>query len=47
MITWVDLLAAIFVLAGAVFTFAAAVGLIRFPDVLARMHSAANHRCSG
>lgn len=35
----VDLLAAIFVLLGAFLCFTAAVALVRFPDVLAKLHA--------
>ncbi len=45
--TWIDLLAAIFMLVGSLFTLAAAVGLVRFPDVLARMHSATKPQVFG
>ncbi|HRA77122.1 MAG TPA: monovalent cation/H(+) antiporter subunit G [Propionicimonas sp.] len=35
-----DLFGALLVMAGAVFSLAAAVGLVRFPDALTRMHAA-------
>lgn len=48
--TWenvADLLAAICLLLGAFLTFAAGVGVLRFPDLLARMHAAAKPQVLG
>lgn len=42
-----DLLAALFLLLGAFFCFAAAVGVLRFPDVLARLHAATKPQVFG
>ncbi len=44
---WADLLAAVLILVGAFFTLAAAVGLVRFPDVLTRMHAATKPQVFG
>ncbi len=45
--TLADVLAAICLLGGALLAFAAGVGLIRFPDLLARMHSATKPQVLG
>ena len=37
----IDVLVSVFLFAGASFMFLAALGLVRFPDVLTRMHAAA------
>lgn len=42
-----DVLAALCLLGGAVLAFSAAVGLVRFPDLLARMHTAAKPQVLG
>jgi multicomponent Na+:H+ antiporter subunit G len=42
-----DVLAAVMLLAGAVLALGAGVGLIRFPDLLARMHTAAKPQVLG
>jgi multicomponent Na+:H+ antiporter subunit G len=50
MTTWetiADVLAAICLLGGALLAFAAGVGLLRFPDLLARMHSATKPQVLG
>lgn len=39
MSAWLDLLGALFLLAGAFLAFAAAVALVRFPDLLSKMHA--------
>lgn len=44
---WADLVGAVLVLAGALFSFAAAVGLVRFPEVLTRMHAATKPQVFG
>lgn len=36
-----DIVGAAFILAGSLFTFIAALGLVRLPDLLSRMHAAA------
>src|SRR3712207_1159886 len=49
-VTWstvADVLAAICLLGGALLAFAAGVGLARFPDLLARMHSATKPQVLG
>ena len=38
--TWVDVLSAVFMIVGAVMSLGAAIGLLRFPDLLSRMHAA-------
>ena len=50
MTTWTavaDVLAAACLLGGALLAFAAGVGLVRFPDLLARMHSATKPQVLG
>lgn len=42
-----DVLAAIFLLAGTFLAFAAGVGVVRFPDLLARMHAATKPQVLG
>ena len=42
-----DLVGAVFLLLGAMLCFAAAVGLVRFPDVLTRMHAATKPQTLG
>ncbi|NLE21678.1 MAG: monovalent cation/H(+) antiporter subunit G [Actinobacteria bacterium] len=43
----VDLIAAVCLLSGAVLSLAAGLGLLRFPDLLARMHSATKPQVLG
>ena len=45
--TAADVLAAICLLGGSLLAFAAGVGLVRFPDLLARMHSATKPQVLG
>jgi multicomponent Na+:H+ antiporter subunit G len=45
--TVADVLAAVCLLGGALLAFAAGVGLLRFPDLLARMHSATKPQVLG
>jgi multicomponent Na+:H+ antiporter subunit G len=45
--TLADVLAAVCLLGGALLAFAAGVGLLRFPDLLARMHSATKPQVLG
>lgn len=48
--TWThvaDAVAAVLLLAGSFLVFAAGVGIVRFPDLLARMHSAAKPQVLG
>ena len=42
-----DLLGAVFLLAGTIFCLAAAVGVVRFPDVLTRLHAATKPQVFG
>lgn len=42
-----DVVGAVFLLLGAMLCFAAAVGLVRFPDVLTRMHAATKPQTLG
>ena len=42
-----DIVGALFLLLGAMLCFAASVGLVRFPDVLARMHAATKPQTLG
>ena len=42
-----DIVGAVFLLLGAMLCFAAAVGLVRFPDVLTRMHAATKPQTLG
>ena len=44
---WIDYLAAALLLGGAVLSLAAAVGLVRFPDALSRMHAATKPQILG
>ena len=37
---WVDVLSAVFMIVGATMSLGAAIGLLRFPDLLSRMHAA-------
>lgn len=45
--TVLDVVASLFLLGGSLLTFAAAVGLVRFPDLLARTHVAAKPQVLG
>ncbi len=42
-----DIVGALFLLAGAVFCLAAAVGIVRFPDVMTRLHAATKPQVFG
>lgn len=44
---WVDVLSAVFLVAGAAMSLAAAIGLLRFPDLLSRMHAATKPQVLG
>jgi multicomponent Na+:H+ antiporter subunit G len=44
---WIDLLSAVFMVVGAVMSLAAAIGLLRFPDLLSRMHAATKPQVLG
>jgi multicomponent Na+:H+ antiporter subunit G len=44
---WTDLVSAVFMVAGAVLSLGAAVGLLRFPDLLSRMHAATKPQVLG
>lgn len=45
--TWVDVLSAVFMIVGAVMSLGAAIGLLRFPDLLSRMHAATKPQVLG
>ena len=44
---WVDGLSAVFMIVGAVMSLGAAIGLLRFPDLLSRMHAATKPQVLG
>lgn len=44
---FLDVLSAVFLVVGALFSVAAGIGLLRFPDVLARMHAATKPQVFG
>lgn len=44
---FLDMLAAVFLVVGALFSVAAGIGLIRFPDALTRMHAATKPQVFG
>ena len=44
---WVDVLSAVFMIVGATMSLGAAIGLLRFPDLLSRMHSATKPQVLG
>ncbi len=44
---WTDLASAVFMVAGAVLSLGAAIGLLRFPDLLSRMHAATKPQVLG
>lgn len=44
---WLDVLGALLLCAGAFFCFAAAVGIVRFPDVMTRLHAATKPQVFG
>lgn len=44
---WVDVLSAVFMVVGAVMSLGAAIGLLRFPDLLSRMHAATKPQVLG
>ncbi|WP_461188173.1 monovalent cation/H(+) antiporter subunit G [Arthrobacter sp. Z4-13] len=44
---WIDLLSAVFMVVGAIMSLAAAIGLLRFPDLLSRMHAATKPQVLG
>ena len=45
--SWIDLLSAVFMVVGAVMSLGAAIGLLRFPDLLSRMHAATKPQVLG
>lgn len=47
LVTSLDVAAAICLISGSVLTFAAGLGMLRFPDLLARMHTAAKPQVLG
>ena len=44
---WVDVLSALFMIVGATMSLGAAIGLLRFPDLLSRMHAATKPQVLG
>jgi multicomponent Na+:H+ antiporter subunit G len=44
---WIDLFSAVFMVVGAVMSLGAAIGLLRFPDLLSRMHAATKSQVLG
>ncbi len=44
---WVDLVSAVFMIVGAIMSLGAAIGLLRFPDLLSRMHAATKPQVLG
>ncbi|VXC29791.1 Na(+) H(+) antiporter subunit G [Arthrobacter sp. 9AX] len=44
---WIDLFSAVFMVVGAVMSLGAAIGLLRFPDLLSRMHAATKPQVLG
>jgi multicomponent Na+:H+ antiporter subunit G len=44
---WVDVLSAVFMIVGSTMSLGAAIGLLRFPDLLSRMHSATKPQVLG
>src|SRR5919112_63618 len=44
---WIDLVSAVFMVVGAVMSLGAAIGLLRFPDLLSRMHAATKPQVLG
>ncbi|PNI07523.1 sodium:proton antiporter [Arthrobacter sp. AFG7.2] len=44
---WVDMLSAVFMIVGATMSLGAAIGLLRFPDLLSRMHAATKPQVLG
>lgn len=44
---WIDSVSAVFVIVGAVMSLGAAIGLLRFPDLLSRMHAATKPQVLG
>lgn len=44
---FLDAISGVLVLLGSALALTAAMGVVRFPDTLARMHAASNHRCWG
>lgn len=45
--TWADLVAGVLMILGALLSLVAAIGVLRFPDVLTRMHSATKPQVLG
>jgi multicomponent Na+:H+ antiporter subunit G len=44
---WVDVLSTVFMIVGAIMSLGAAIGLLRFPDLLSRMHAATKPQVLG
>jgi multicomponent Na+:H+ antiporter subunit G len=44
---WIDVVSAVFMVVGALMSLGAAIGLLRFPDLLSRMHAATKPQVLG
>jgi len=44
---WIDLVSAVFMVVGALLSLGAAIGLLRFPDLMSRMHAATKPQVLG
>lgn len=44
---WIDAVSAVFIVVGALMSLGAAIGLLRFPDLLSRMHAATKPQVLG
>ena len=44
---WIDVVSAVFMVVGAIMSLGAAIGLLRFPDLLSRMHAATKPQVLG
>ena len=44
---WIDLVSAVFMVVGALMSLGAAIGLLRFPDLMSRMHAATKPQVLG
>lgn len=44
---WIDAVSAVFMVVGAIMSLGAAIGLLRFPDLLSRMHAATKPQVLG
>jgi multicomponent Na+:H+ antiporter subunit G len=46
-VAWIDAVSAVFMVVGALMSLAAAIGLLRFPDLMSRMHAATKPQVLG